>query len=310
MMSSKPQFPGDPMRRYGMDHDRYDWSLLQKRAPVSWPDGKNIALWVNIAVEEFPMNDDGKPFKLPGTMVKPYPDLQTYTWRDYGNRVGIYRVMRAADKFGIKPDWSVNAAIAEKYPQLLRDILARGEDVIAHGMDMATPHHGGMPEAEERALVQKALRMLHDGGAENIRGWLSPGKSQSALTPEILAEAGMEFLCDWPNDELPYIFRTEAGEIVSMPHSSDLNDRRIIADFRHDEASFVDQVKDHYTYLSREADAEGGRVMSLTLHPWVTGQSHRIAALEEAFSFLSEKADIWFASGAEICSEWKSQTGN
>ncbi len=309
-MSSKPQFPDDPMRRYGMDHDRYDWSLLQKRAPVSWPDGKRIALWVNIAVEVFPMNGDAKPFKLPGSMVKPYPDLQTYTWRDYGNRVGIYRVMRAADKFGIKTDWSVNAAIAKKYPQLLRDILARGEDVIAHGMDMATPHHGGMPEAEERALVGKTLRMLKDGGAENIRGWLSPGKSQSAVTPEILAEAGMEFLCDWPNDELPYMFRTEAGKIVSMPHSSDLNDRRIIADFRHDEASFVDQVKDHYTYLSREADAEGGRVMSLTLHPWVTGQSHRIAALEEALSFLSEQADIWFASGAEICSDWKRQTGN
>jgi peptidoglycan/xylan/chitin deacetylase (PgdA/CDA1 family) len=309
-MSSNQQFAADPMRRYGMDHDRYKWSLLQKRKPISWPDDKRIALWVNIAVEVFPMNDDAKPFKLPGSMVKPYPDLQTYTWRDYGNRVGIYRVMHAADRFGIKPDWSINAAIAEKYPSLLRDILSRGDDVIAHGMDMATPHYGGMPEAEERALVAKTLRVLKDAGAENISGWHSPGKSQSARTPEILAEAGFEFLCDWPNDELPYMFQTEAGEIVSLPHSSDLNDRRIIVDFRHDEASFVNQVKDHYTYLSHEAEAEGGRVMSLTLHPWVTGQSHRIAALEEAFSFLSDKPDIWFTSGAEICSEWKRQTGN
>ncbi len=307
-MSSNPRL-AYPHRQYGMDHDRYDWSLLQKRAPVEWPDGKNIALWVNIAVEVFPMDDDAKPFKLPGTMVKPYPDLQTYTWRDYGNRVGIYRVMRATDKFGIKADWSVNAAIAEKYPQLLRDILARDEDVIAHGMDMASPHHGEMSEAQERALVEKTLSLLKGAGAKDIRGWLSPGKSQSARTPEILADAGLEFFCDWPNDELPYRFRTDAGEITSMPHSSDLNDRRIIVDFRHDEASFVDQVKDHYTYLSREASAEGGRVMSLTLHPWVTGQSHRIAALEEAFAFLFDKADIWFASGADICSEWKRQTG-
>ena len=306
-MSRNPQLDY-PKRHYGMDHDRYEWSLLQKRAPVTWPDGKRIALWVNIAVEVFPMNDDGKPFKLPGTMVKPYPDLQTYTWRDYGNRVGVYRVMRAADKFGIKADWSVNAAIAEKYPRLLRDILDRQEDVIAHGMDMASPHHGDMPEAEERALVEKALTLLKQAGAGDIRGWLSPGKSQSARTPEILASAGIEFFCDWPNDELPYTFHTDTGPIVSMPHSSDLNDRRIIADFRHDEASFVDQVKDHYTYLSRESDGQGGRVMSLTLHPWVTGQSHRIAALEEAFAFLSDKSDVWFASGADICSEWKRQT--
>ena len=306
-MTSDLQTAKFPYRRYGMDHDRYDWSLLQKRKSVAWPDGKSIALWINVVVEVFPLNSDAKPFKLPGSMVKPYPDVQTYTWRDYGNRLGIYRLMRAADRFGIKPDWAINAALAQKYPVLLRDILARDESVIAHGWDMDTPHYGGMAQEEERALVEKTLTTLRDAGVPEISGWMSPGKSQSPQTPEILADAGIEYFCDWPNDELPYHFRTDAGPIVSMPHSSDLDDRRIIVDFKHDEASFVDQVKDHYTYLSREADAADGRVMSLTLHPWVTGQSHRIAALEEALAFLSEQTDIWFASGQAICSEWERQ---
>ena len=90
-----------PYRRYGMDHDRYNWSIMQQRPPITWPGGKNIALWITVAVEVFPLDDDGQPFKLPGSIRKPYPDIQTYTWRDYGNRVGIYRMMRAFDRAGI-----------------------------------------------------------------------------------------------------------------------------------------------------------------------------------------------------------------
>lgn len=297
-----------PHRRFGMDHDRYDWSLLQSRAPIVWPGKETIALWITVAVEVFPLNDDGKPFKLPGSMNKPYPDVQTYTWRDYGNRVGMYRVMRAFDKAGLKPTWSVNGAIAEKYPGLLRDITLRGEEIIAHGYDMASPHYGGMDKADESELISRTLGLLGSESTGAIRGWLSPGKSESSMTPELLAEAGIEYLCDWPNDELPYPFRTDSGPLIAMPHSTDLDDRKIIFDQKHDEVSFVEQVKDHYQYLSREAASQGGRVLSLNLHPWVIGQSHRIAALEEVLDFLSSKEDVWSASGSEILDTWKAAT--
>jgi len=106
-------------RRYGMDHDRYSWSMLHERPPVSWSGDKQVALWINVVVEFFPLDDVGQPFKLPGALRKPYPDVQTYTWRDYGNRVGIYRLMRAFDKYGIQPTWAVNGAIPSIYPGLM-----------------------------------------------------------------------------------------------------------------------------------------------------------------------------------------------
>lgn len=304
-MTLDPKFHEYPLRRYGMDHDRYDWSLLQKRTPIRWPAGKTIALWINISVEVFPLDDDGKPFKLPGSMNKPYPDVQYYTWRDYGNRVGIYRVMDALDNAGVTPTWSVNGVVAKKYPALLRDIAARSEEIIAHGYDMASPHYGGMDEAVETELISETLDLLGQAGDNKIRGWLSPGKSQSTMTPELLAKAGIEYLCDWPNDELPYPFNTDEGPLIAMPHSTDMNDRKIMVDQKHSDVSFIEQVKDHYHYLSREAAVEGGRVLSLTLHPWVSGQSHRIAALEEVLAFLVDKEDVWSASGSKILDAWK-----
>ena len=176
--------------------------------------------------------------------------------------------------------------------------------MIAHGYDMASLHSGGMSVDVERALVARTLDTLNSALHFPVNGWLSPGKSQSANTPELLAEAGLTYVCDWPNDELPYEFRTANGPLVEMPHSADLDDRQIIIDYKHDEGSFCDQVMDHYAYLSREAASAGGRIMSLNLHPWVIGQSHRISTLEKVLGFLAEKGDIWSASGSQIIDAW------
>jgi len=294
-----------PNRHYGMDHDRYKWSLMYQRPKIKWPSGRNIALWITVAVEVFPLNDDRQPFPLPGSMAKPYPDLQNYTWRDYGNRVGIYRLMRAFDRFGISPTWAINSAVADQLPGLMKDISARNEEIIAHGVDMASPHSAHLSKEDERALIRKSIDRLNEVAPKPIQGWMSPGKAQSPLTPELLAEAGMEFFCDWPNDELPYEFRTDNGPLIAMPHSSELDDRQIIIDYKHDEGSFVDQIKDHYHYLSREAEHGGGRIISINLHPWVIGQSHRIAAIEEILEFLIGQKDIWSATNSDIISGWR-----
>lgn len=294
-----------PMRRYGHDHDRHDWSLLQRRPKIIWPNGKTIALWITVAVEIFPLDDDQKPFSLPGGLLKPYPDIQSYTWRDYGNRVGIYRIMRAFDQAGLKPDWLVNAAVAKDIPGLMKDIAARDEEIIAHGYDMATPHSSHLSPDAERKLIQESLEMLGQDTSRPITGWMSPGKAQSPVTPDLLAEAGLRYFCDWPNDELPYEFYTSSNPLIAMPHTSELDDRQIIIDYKHHEGEFLSQIKDHYAYLSREAASEGGRIMSINLHPWVIGQSHRIAVLEEGLAFLASKDDLWFASASDVLKAWE-----
>lgn len=293
-------------RRHGMDHNRYSWSMLHERLPVSWPGYRQVALWINVVVEAFPLDDDGQPFKLPGALRKPYPDVQTFTWRDYGNRVGIYRLMRAFDRFGIQPTWAINGAIPGLYPGLMRDISARGDEIIAHGWDMATPHYGGMDEAKEQAIVARTLDVLNAANSSNIRGWLSPGKSQSQRTPELIAQAGLDYMCDWPNDDMPYEFRTDAGPLIAMPHSDDIDDQRIIGDYKHGEPSFVEQVCDHCSWHEREARDNGSaRILALNLHPWMIGQSHRISYLEELLATLQERCVSM--SAAQICDSWTSQ---
>ena len=168
-----------PQRRYGMDHDRYAWSMLSTRKPVAWPGGKKLALWVNVSLQHFPMNPAGKPVKLPGSMTMPYPDLRHFTLRDYGNRVGIYRFFDAFKRYGIQPTFAINAQLAERYPVLLRDVLEHGGEVLGHSWNMDTPHAGGLDEAAEAETIARSLDRLRAATGQPVRGWLSPGRLES-----------------------------------------------------------------------------------------------------------------------------------
>src|SRR5689334_2910214 len=159
-MSLPPDYLEYAHRRYGMDHDRYGWSILPRRKRVSWPGGARIALWVVPALEWFPLDMKGKPFKPPGALVTAYPDLRHYTLRDYGNRVGIFRVMRALDRFGIRASVAMNAAVAVRYPSLVQSCVDRGWEIVAHGLDMDHLHYQGLPVEEERRLVRRTLEIL------------------------------------------------------------------------------------------------------------------------------------------------------
>ena len=128
-------------RRYGMDHTRYDWQTLRSRPRVVWPDDQRLALWVNVSLQFFPLSTTDKTFPVPGGMRMPYPDLRHYSLRDYGNRVGIYRVLKVLDKYGVRPTFAMNADVALRYPTLCNRIVQRGDEIIAHGVNMDSLHH-------------------------------------------------------------------------------------------------------------------------------------------------------------------------
>jgi len=307
-MTLDAQYLQYPKRRYGMDHDRYDWSMLPDRAPVKWPGDAPIALWITVALEFFPLNPQSKSVRLPGGMVTPYPDLRHFTLRDYGNRVGVFRVLRALDALGLRASFAVNARLAERHPSLVRTIRARGHEIVAHGLDMDHPHHGELPTDVERGLISTALETLRSAGSGELRGWLSPGRSESFATPDLLSAAGVEYFCDWVNDDMPYAFRTSSGPLVAMPLSADLDDRQSIVEFCHSEQDFMVQVLDQFQFLKREAKTQGGRILSLTLHPWVIGQPHRIAVLEAILGALVRDGAIWSATGGDIMAHWRTTT--
>ena len=298
-----------PHRSYGMDHDRYDWSMLTDRKPLVWPGGKRLAVWVNVGLQFFPLNQEGIPFKVPGGMTMPYPDLRHYTLRDYGNRVGIYRFFKAFDRYGIKPSIAMNARLAERHPQLVRAVRDRGYEIICHGLHMDALHYGGMDPEQEKRQVSQSLETLRQITGQSVRGWLSPAKNQSGLTPEILADHGIEYLCDWVNDELPYEFRTANGSLTAMPLSTELEDRFVLMNNLHTEQSWLEQVQDACEYLLTESKEQGGRMLSLAIHPWLLGQPHRIGVLEEALAYVSRQDSVWLASSGEIVDSYRSQVG-
>lgn len=304
-MSLPDDYLDYPLRRYGMDHERYDWSMLPRRRPVQWPNGARVALWVVPALEWFPLNMKGVPFKPPGAMMTAYPDLRHYTLRDYGNRVGIFRIMEALDRHGIRASAAVNAAVAVRYPALIQASIARGWEVIANGLDMDHLHHGGLAADEERQWIADTLAILHQATGRKVRGWLSPAKSESHATLDLLGEAGLDYVCDWVNDDMPYAMRTTAGPLHAMPHPIDIDDHTILVQNHHTEDDFRDQLCDQFDLLYRESSADNGRVMAISLHPWVIGQPYRIRALEEALAHIMRHKGVWAATGGEILDAWK-----
>ena len=304
-MTLDPSYLEYPLRRYGMDHDRYAWSMLAQRPAVAWPGGAKVALWVNVAVQFFPLNQSGKPFPPPGGMTTAYPDLRHFTLRDYGNRVGIFRCLEALDRFAITPTFSVNAAMADRCPALLERLVGRGNEILASSWHMDSLHHGGLLLDEEQALVERSLQTLRSATGQAVQGWLSPARSQSGNTPDLLAAQGVRYMGDWLNDDMPYQFRTKQGELVALPLSLELEDRFIIQDSLHSEWEYAQQVEDACDYLLAEAERTGhGRLLALSIHPWLLGQPHRIGALERVLKHLAEHTGVWSASASDIVAAW------
>lgn len=301
-MSLDREFLEYPRRRHGMDHDRYAWSMLADREPVRWPGGKPLALWLNISLEHFPLNPRGEGFKPHGSMTMPYPDLRHYTLRDYGNRVGAFRVLAALRQHGLQASVAVNGELAVRYPALMRRLQATGFELVGHGWNMDGVHHGGIDPEREAALVRDSLGALAPWATRPVRGWLSPARSQSQRTPELLQAAGIQWCADWVNDELPYRFQTQGGPISVMPLSLELEDRFIVGENLHAESEYADQVVDACDFLIEEAARTGhGRMLALNIHPWVMGQPHRIGHLERVFAHLAGNADrIWNAAPSDI----------
>lgn len=294
-----------PVRRRGMDHDRYAWSMLAERAPVTWPGGAKLAVWVNVNLQFFPLNPSGQPVKVPGNMTMPYPDLRHYSLRDYGNRVGLYRVLRALDAENIAPTVAFNARLAERTPALVQLVRDRSLEVIGHSWSMNTPHASGMDD--EAGVISRSLDTLRRLTGQPVLGWLGPGKLQSADTPDLLAQHGIAYMCDWVNDELPYRFETANGPLWSLPLSTELEDRFVLMDNLHSAQSWAEQLMDAADLLHGEAQGQGGRLLALNLHPWVIGQPHRIKYLEQAMAHIMALPGVWAATSGEIVDAFASQ---
>jgi len=299
-MSLDPDYLRYPRRGRGMDHDLYPWSSLFARAPIAWPDGKTVALWPVISLEWFPILPTDKPFRAPGHMQTAYPDYRHYTAREYGTRVGFYRLLDAFERVGARISVACNGAIAERYPELIADIVAGGHEIVAHATDMNGTIDSSLPEEEERQIISQSLSTLERVSGQRCRGWLSIARSQSFATPRLLAEAGLSYMCDWVHDELPVRFDTPAGPIVNMPLNHELSDRQIINVQQQSVDSYAVQMQDAYRWLDGEAQSHGGRMLPMHLTPYIMGLPYRMDAFDALVQWLADQPGAWFATGSQI----------
>lgn len=305
-MTLGPGYLEYPRRRAGYDHDLYPYAPLHRRAPVRWPGGKSVAVWLCVSVEWFPITPADKPFRAPGHMQTAYPDYRHYTARDYGNRVGVYRLLDAFAKAGIKASFAVNAAIAERYPVLVQDIAAAGHEIIAHSTDMNGTIASTLPREDEAALIEASLSRLEAATGNRPRGWLSIARSQSFATADLLKDAGIEYCCDWANDELPWAFN---NGLINLPLNHELSDRQILNVQQQTIDSYAEQVLDAHDWLSNEAaQSGGGRMLPLHLTPYITGLPYRMDTFERLLADLAARHNTWFARGADIIDAFRSTT--
>lgn len=303
-MSLNPAYLEYPRRREGYDHDLYPWSALKDRAPVPWPGGAEVAVWLCISAEVFPITPTDTPFRAPGHMATPYPDFRHYTARDYGLRVGIYRLLDVLAKVGAAGSVAANSALADHAPALLADMVAAGHEIIAHSTDMNGTIASGLPEAEEAALIATSLDRLEQATGTRPTGWLSIARSQSWNTHRLLREAGVRYCCDWVNDELPWRF---ANGLVNLPLNHELSDRQVIAVQQNSADAYAQQLLDAYDWLAAEARASGGgRMLPVHLTPYISGLPYRIGAIESVLEEL-KKRGAWFARAREILDAWEAR---
>ncbi|GAA1133039.1 polysaccharide deacetylase family protein [Kribbella jejuensis] len=273
----------------------YDYSPLPTRPRLTWPDGKRVAFYVGLNIEHFLL---GKP----STSIWPLdldPDPLNHGWREYGARVGIWRIIDILDRYGIRASALLNSDVAQHNPQIVKAGVERGWAWLAHGRTNSILHTGYEPD-EERRVLTEITDTIEAATGQRPRGWMGPGLTETHNTPQLLSELGYQYLLDWTNDDQPY--RLTIPGMFSVPYTLELNDLGL---FQRGLSGpdFLQMVKDQYDVL-RDDLAGTGRVMALALHPFVIGQPFRAKYLNLALEYVASQSDVWLTTSDDIAAHF------
>ena len=284
--------------------DRLSYSALPHRPPVAWPGGARLALWVVPNIEHYEYLPQQVRVRDPWPRV-PHPDILGYGLRDYGNRVGVWRLMEVFDRLGIRCTVSLSMAVLEMYPEIAQAMIQRRWELMSHGL-YNTRYHWNLSPEEERAEIQHCQSIHRRVTGRDFAGWFSPAASNTLHTPDLVAEAGIRYLCDLYHDDQPTWVNLREdlhpARLVSLPYSMEVNDSICWRRGMEGEA-FARKIVDEFDTLY----AEGGRVMCVAVHPFIMGQPHRIAHLERALAHVLQHPGVWCATGEEIVEAWLAQ---
>ncbi|WP_159981990.1 MULTISPECIES: polysaccharide deacetylase [unclassified Novosphingobium] len=285
----------------------YDYVPLPQRKPLKWPNGARVALMLTFNLETWDITKDtdkpyyaGGPAILPDILPGNVADFPNYSWREYGQRVGIWRLFDLFDELGVPATCTTNAVTFERRKAMTDAVLERGWELLAHNWEQGELLTGfaGDP-AKEREIVLRSLEQYEKFTGRKAKGWLSSSLRGTMQTAGILAGEGCTFYCDIMNDDQPYLLRTDNGPIVSVPYSNEINDFTFITRKNFTTDQFRDALIEELDVLYAEG-AKTGRIMNVGLHPHVSGRAHRVRALREFIEHAKSLPGVWWATREEI----------
>jgi peptidoglycan/xylan/chitin deacetylase (PgdA/CDA1 family) len=284
--------------------ERLDYSAISERRPLTLPGGKRVAFWVIVNIEEW---DIRAP--MPRTVItppaggSPSPDIPNWTWHEYGNRVGFWRILKVLDEFAITATLAINGTAIAAYPPIARAAHQRNWEFIGHGLTQRN-----MQKVEnEAADIARTRDIIAAFAGRRPRGWLGPGLTETWETPDLLVEAGYEYVCDWVLDDQPVLLKTRAGPIVSIPYTQECNDVAMMLIQHHKASEYSDRAIDQFEQLLGDAD-DAVRVMALVVHPYIMGAPHRLAYFRKAIAHITANPHALHWTGEKILDWYRAAT--
>jgi peptidoglycan/xylan/chitin deacetylase (PgdA/CDA1 family) len=278
------------------DPGLYDHLPYNNRPAIRWPGDARVAFWVAPNIEFYEMEPPKNPARA--AWARPAPDVLNYGYRDYGNRVGFWRLLDAMKRCGMRGSVSLNVAVCEHHPEIIQACMAEDWEFYSHGT-YNTRYLMGMSVEQERAVIQDSIDTILKHTGQKLDGWLAPALTYTDNTMDLVAEMGLTYICDLFHDDQPGPVKVRQGRLTSVPYSLEMNDVIVYNVNLVQPRRYADILKRQFDRLYAEGE-KSGTVMCIPLHPYLVGQPYRMAAFEEALSYITGHEKVWLATGREI----------
>ena len=284
--------------------ERISYSPISERPPLKLPDGKRMAVWVIVNVEEWDINSPmPRTVLTPPAGGSPSPDIPNWAWHEYGNRVGFWRLLKTFDDFKIPGVLAINGSALAAYPAIVKAAKERNWEFMGHGFTQRN-----MQKVEnEREDIRKTADVIEKATGKRPRGWLGPGLTETWETPDLLKQEGYDYVADWVLDDQPVWLKTKTTPIINIPYTQECNDVAMMLIQHHKASEYQDRALDQFEQIYEDA-VDSARIMALVIHPYIMGAPHRAKYFRRIFEVIKQKPDVAFMTGEAIL-DWYLKTG-
>lgn len=284
-------------------NNRFPYSAINARPDFTWPGGKRLAVYTALAVEHFSYGTGMGISYSPGI---DHPNTYNYAWREYGNRVGGWRLLDLFEEYNQPLSILLNTACYDHCPELVAACVEKGHEIIAHGQTNAE-HPGLMESGVEAKILKEVTEEIKNKSGVTPKGWMSPGANPSFQTEDLLAKNGYLYTLDWPMDDQPAWMSTKSGPILSVPYPHEVNDIPMIVLHHGTAPAFADMAIDNVTEMLKQSQKQS-LACGITIHSFIMGQPYRIHHLRRVLEHLNAHSEeIWFATPGEIAEHYAAQ---